>query len=59
MKGGVKMLRRLANVFKVLRGDCIVLTVEADTLIVDAGTQTRDQLKDVASMFFRTVYSLA
>jgi hypothetical protein len=52
------VLKRLTRVFKFLRGELIVLEVSEDKLVVDAGNAEKDQLREVASVFFTQVYSL-
>lgn len=52
------MLSTLRKLIKVLRGECIVLIVEGETLIVDAGNKSPAELRNVASAFFKSAYSL-
>lgn len=42
----------------LLRGDCVVLTVKDDTLIVDAGNRSAEEVKSLASVFFKEAYKL-
>lgn len=52
------MLRRLSDLIKFIKGDFIILKIEQDTLVVDAENFRKEQLQEVASTFFRKVYSL-
>jgi len=48
----------LKKVINVIRGDAIVLTLRNNTLVVDAGKTPKDELQQVATKLFQTVYTL-
>lgn len=54
------MLKRLMQIPSFLKGEFIVLRVERDIdkLNVDAGNSSPDELKKVATTFFKNAYDL-
>lgn len=52
------MWTRLKKVLSFIRGDFIVLEINRDTVVVDAGNNTTLDIKNVATIFFREAYSL-
>jgi hypothetical protein len=52
------MLNKVKLMLKLLKGDCIVLTINGPTLRVDAGSHSVDTVKDAATKFFTTAYRL-
>lgn len=53
-----KLKDNIMRSIKLLNGDCVVLTVKNDTLIVDAGNRSAEEVKTLASTFFKTAYKL-
>ena len=55
------MIERLKQVPSFLRGELIVLKVDASTqtLTVDAGNKNAEELKKAANSLFKTVYKLS
>jgi hypothetical protein len=52
------LIRKLKKAAKVFKSDCVVLVVQDDTLIVDAGNKSAEEVKSLASTFFKTAYRL-
>lgn len=53
-----KLKDNIKRIVQVIRGDCVVLTVQGDTLIVDAGNKSAEEVKTLASTFFKSAYKL-
>jgi hypothetical protein len=49
----------IMKLIQIVRGDCVVLTVKGDTLIVDAGNKSAEEVKTLASTFFKKAYMLS
>lgn len=58
-EGGNTMKNFIKRLFHVLRGDSVILTVHEDTLIVDAGNKSAEDVKNIASTFFKKAYTLS
>lgn len=54
-----KLKNNLMRFLQVLKGDCVVLTVTGDTLVVDAGNMSAEEVKTFASTFFKEAYRLS
>lgn len=52
------MLNRIFKVVKYIKGDAVLITVNRDTLEVDAGKRDADQVKTIATRFFKEAYTL-
>lgn|GEM_PF-4857076 len=50
--------QKIENVIKVIKGDAVVLVVEDQTLKVSSGNKSADDLKKMATTFFKTVNNL-
>lgn len=56
---GMREIRQdIKRVQQFLKGDCVVLTVQGDTLIVDAGNKSSEEVKALANTFFKHAYEL-
>lgn len=53
-----KLKNNMHKLKSILKGDCVVLIVENDKLIVDAGNHSAEEVKTLASTFFKTAYKL-
>lgn len=58
----VKSMKQVKHEIKrlqqILKGDCVVLTVDGDTLIVDAGNKSAKEVKELANVFFKHAYQI-
>lgn len=41
-----------------LNGDCVILYIKDDTLIVDAGNKSAKEIKEIANVFFKHAYQI-
>jgi hypothetical protein len=46
------------NVLLYIKGDAVLLKIKRDTLVVDAGNKNVDQVKTIATKFFKEAYML-
>ena len=51
-------INKVVNVLRVVKGNAVILSVENDTLVIDAGNKSAEDLKKIASTFFKSVYKL-
>lgn len=49
----------IKRIVQVLKGDCVVLTVKGNTLEVNAGNKSAEEVKTLASTFFKEAYKLS
>lgn len=56
----LNILRKISTLYKVLRQseDIILLEVERDKVIINAGNKSASELQSIASKFFQTAYKL-
>jgi len=52
------MIRRLKLLVSFIKGDLIVIDVERNKTIVDAGNNSPQTVKNAATMFFKQAYKL-
>lgn len=59
MRSIMGILERVKLILPVLTGKSVVITTTGNSVIVDAGLKNADDLKNIATVFFKTAYNLS
>jgi hypothetical protein len=52
------IMNRVKLLVPVFKGDCVVITKKDNKVKVDAGTKSKEDVKNIATAFFKEAYKL-